>query len=424
MKHLWRCLLSTSTLALLFCCCGMATGQQWTRFRGPNGQGISEATTIPANWTGKDYNWRVKLPGMGYSSPVIWGERIFITCGIEEDATQIIRCLRTSDGELIWKRSFPSTTHPKHKFNCYASATPVLDEQNVYMVWATPEAYTLLALDQAKGEEVWRRDLGPFVAEHGNGASPMLFEDMIIVPNDQDGSSSVIAVDRLTGQTRWQVERRTKKTAYSTPVIYRPDAGVPQLITISWAHGINSLDPYTGSTNWEQDVLRYRVVGSPTIAGGLIFASCGSGGVGKQMVAVRPGDPDKGADAEVAYELEKVLPYVPTSVAKGNLLFTWYDRGVVTCLDAPTGAIHWRQRVGGTYFGSPVRVADRLYCISRDGELVVLAASEEFELLGRIDLEEPSKSTPAVAGGVMYLRTISHLMAIGGKASSPASAGR
>jgi outer membrane protein assembly factor BamB len=156
------------------------------------------------------------------------------------------------------------------------------------------------------------------------------------------------------------------------------------------------------------------VVGSPVVCGGLIFGYGGSGGVGRQMFAVRPPDPETGQAAKVAYELKGSLPYVCTPVARGDLLFSWFDRGVVTCLDGPTGKIHWQERVGGNYFCSPIRVADRLYCISREGEMVVLAASKEFKELARIDLEEPSNSTPAVADGVMYIRTNSHLMSIGG----------
>jgi outer membrane protein assembly factor BamB len=140
--------------------------------------------------------------------------------------------------------------------------------------------------------------------------------------------------------------------------------------------------------------------------------------VGKQMFAVQPGNSQKGIEAKVAYEITGSLPYVPTPVAHGDLMFLWFDRGVVTCLDAPTGEAVWKeQRVGGNYFGSPVRVGDRLYCISREGEVVVLAAAREFKVLARIDLEERSQSTPAIADGVMYLRTVSHLMAIGGSKS-------
>ncbi|MFH1265038.1 MAG: PQQ-binding-like beta-propeller repeat protein [Planctomycetota bacterium] len=357
----------------------------------------------------------MKLPGIGHSSPVVWGDRAFVTCGIEEDATRIIRCLRISDGGLIWKRAFQSTTHPKHENNTYCVSTPVLDANHVYMTWTTPKEYIVIALTQEKGQEVWRRDLGPFESKHGYGASPVLYDDLLILTNDQLGPSFVIALDRATGETRWKVSRRSVKAAYSTPCIYRPQGGAPQLILTSTAHGVTSIDPKTGKQNWELEVFSERVVGSPVVASGLIFASAGVGGGGKQMVAVRPGVPEKGTKAEVAYNLKGSLPYVPTSVAYGKLLFTWSDQGVVTCLDAPTGKIHWQQRIGGQFFGSPIRVRDRLYCISRKGEMVLLAADVKYRLLGKISLEEPSNATPSVVDSVMYLRTASHLMAIGGK---------
>ena len=145
------------------------------------------------------------------------------------------------------------------------------------------------------------------------------------------------------------------------------------------------------------------------------FAACGEGGGGKQMVAVRSGDRDKKVEAAVAYPIQGKLPYVVTPVARGNLLFLWGDQGIVTCLDAPTGKRLWQERVPGKFFGSPVRVGDRLYAISREGKVVVLAAADQYKLLGVSDLGEPSQSTPAVAGGVMYLRTKSHVMAIGGR---------
>ncbi len=390
-------------------------GQEWCRFRGPNGAGQSDAATIPITWTAHDYNWRIDLPGVGHSSPVVWGDHIFVTSASEEDGAWIVLCLKTSDGGIVWKKSFPSTTYKKNKFASYATSTPPVDKDCLYTTWATPAAYVVLALDQQSGREVWRRNLGPFVTEHGFGASPILFGDLLIVPNDQDGQSFVIGLDRATGETRWKVERRCKRAAYSTPIIFQPSGGSPQLILTSGTQGISSYDPQTGRANWELDVLKDRVVGSPMLAAGMIVAGYGEGGGGKQLLAVRPGEAAKNIKPEVVYEFQGSLPYVPVSVARDRLVFLWNDSGVVTCADAPTGKIHWRERVGGKYFGSPVCVSDRLYCMSCEGEMVVLAAADQYKLLGRINLEEPSHSTPAVADGVMYLRTFSHLMSLGGK---------
>ncbi len=407
------------TLLLWFAVVGWSplasSAEAWSRFRGPNGCGESESRSIPAVWDSTDYGFRVALPGTGHSSPVVCGDQLFIVSADEQDATRMLRCLKRGDGSLIWKRSFESSTHTKHRLNNYDASTPAADEKHVYLAWATPEEYTLLAVDREKGRDVWRRDLGPYSAQHGYGASPIVFEDLVIAPNDQNAKSFAVALDAATGQTRWKTDLPIKKGGYATPCIYREGQGPPQLIMAGSAYGLISLDPCTGRKHWDIELFDDRVVASPTIAGGLILTSCGEGGRGTSMFAVRPGDPRTGRKPEVAYELKGSLPYVCTPVARRDLLFVWYDLGVVTCIDAPSGKIHWQERVGGNYFCSPIRVADRIYCASRDGEMVVLAAEKEFKLLGRIDLEEPTNATPAVSGGVMYLRTATHLMALGGE---------
>jgi outer membrane protein assembly factor BamB len=274
---------------------------------------------------------------------------------------------------------------------------------------------TVVKLEQATGKEQWRCKLGAYAAEHAVGASPIVYQDMVIVPNEQDGDSSIVALERQTGKIRWKAERRTEKTAYATPCLYVPENGPAQLIVNSWAHGFSALDPLTGKALWELPIFKNRVVGSPLVCSGLVIGSSGGGGIGRQMFAVRPGEPERGIDAEVVYELKGSLPYVVTPIACGDLLFSWFDKGVVTCLEIASGEVIWKERIGGDYFGSPVCVGGNLYCISREGQVVVLAASRQFEELGRVELGEASHSTPAVAGGVMYLRTKSHIMALGGK---------
>jgi outer membrane protein assembly factor BamB len=394
-----------------------AAEPQWTRFRGPNGCGACESAAIPVTWTERDYRWRVKLPGAGFSSPVVWDDRLYVTSTIEEAATFIVLCLKTSDGSVLWQQQFKSKPHAKFKANCDASATPALDKERVYVVWATPDEHVALALDRQRGTEIWRRDLGPFVAEDGFGASPVLVGDVVVLVNDQDpgGASSVLALDRKTGQTRWKIDRQSKKAAFSTPCLFEPPGGRAQVIVLSCAHGITSFDPASGAKNWELDAFELRTTGSPLLAAGTLFATNGAGTAGKYLVAVRPGIPEQGVRPEILYRIKEAVPYVITPVAKWPLVFLWTDRGVATCIDGPTGKVHWRERIGGEYLGSPVRVGDRIYCVARSGEMVVLAAAESFKLLARFDLGEPSNSTPALDGGVMYLRTVSHVMALGGR---------
>ncbi|HEV3025613.1 MAG TPA: PQQ-binding-like beta-propeller repeat protein, partial [Pirellulales bacterium] len=398
-----------------------AAGQEWTRFRGPNGTGISEATTVPTAWTEDDYNWKVSLPGIGHSAPVMWGEKLFLTSALEDTGTRAVLCLNAADGSTLWEKRFKSKVHPKHLLNSFASATPAVDDQRVYVVWSTPEEYTLMALDH-EGEVAWQRPLGRFWGEHSCGTSPIVFDDLVVIAADQglskgnppEAASFLVAVDRQNGEIRWKVDRRTEHVAYSTPCVYVPEGGRPQLIFNSGAHGISSIDPASGDTLWELDVLDKRSVSSPVISGGLIFGSTGSGGGGNYVAALRPpGGPDEKPKLE--YEVKESAPYVPSLLAFGPWVFLWSDAGVVSCLRAADKKKLWQERVGGTFYGSPVCVNGRLYCMNEDGEVVVLAAAEKYQLLGRNPLGEGSHSTPAVAGGRMYLRTYTHLMSIGGQ---------
>jgi outer membrane protein assembly factor BamB len=189
------------------------------------------------------------------------------------------------------------------------------------------------------------------------------------------------------------------------------------LIFTSRAHGITSVNPRTGTILWEaESVFPARVVSSPVIATGLLIGSCGDGSSGKCLVAVNPGKTDKSTQPKEAYTIgSSTAPYVPTSLAKAGLLFTFHDRGHVSCLRSATGEQLWREKPAGTFFGSPVWVNGKLYCITTNGDVVVIKAASTYELLAVNPLGEKSHATPAVANGRMYLRTYSHLISIGPK---------
>src|SRR5262245_54826805 len=389
----------------------IAAAQEWTRFRGPNGSGLSTATTMPTRFNENALNWKIRLPGKGHSSPVLWGKRIFLTAGDEKTGKRIVLCV-DADGKTRWTREFVGTPHRKHEDNSFASATPAVDERHVYVCWGTPKDYLVLALDH-DGNEKWRADLGPFQAGHGFGASPIVEDGLVIVPNEQDGKSALVAIDRLTGDVRWKMPRKSR-SSYSTPCVFQPKGGPAQLIFTSYEHGITSVDPKTGRTNWERDVFHKEhiesAIGSPIVHGDLVLGACGWLGVRKEVIAVRAGN-----EAKIVYRLEKSAPLVTTPIVAHGLLCLWSDQGVVTCADAATGKVLWQERVEGGYYGSPVCAGKHLYCMSREGDLVVLAATDKFEMIGRMSLGEGSHATPAIADGVMYLRTFSHLISIGGK---------
>src|SRR4051812_45721435 len=164
----------------------LACAQEWTRFRGPNGQGQTSAgSSIPTEWTDKDYNWKVELPGVGHSSPVVWGDKIFVTSADPKTAERHVSCFRTADGKQLWQRDFPAATYHLHTQNTYASSTPAVDAERVYLAWATADEYTLQALTH-EGKDVWRINLGAFVSQHGFGTSPIVVDDTVIITNDQE----------------------------------------------------------------------------------------------------------------------------------------------------------------------------------------------------------------------------------------------
>jgi outer membrane protein assembly factor BamB len=400
---------------------GAAAAREWTRFRGPNGSGLSRATTVPVRWTEKDYNWKVRLPGVGHSCPVLWGEKVFVTSADEETGRRILLCLDAASGRRLWTREFAGTRPGKHGDNSYASATPVVDEHHVYVSWAGAADYLVVALGH-DGREAWRADLGTFKSGHGFGASPIVCEGLVVAANDQEGPGFLVALDARTGEVRWKVPRRSKAT-YTTPCVYRPKDGPARIIFTNYEHGVTAIDAKSGEVAWELDVFDKRhietAIGSPVTAGDLVLASCGWLGVRQEVVAVRPPGGGRGAKPEEVYRIAPSAPLCTTPLVVSELLFLWGDGGVVTCADLRSGEVVWRERVPGSYYASPVCVGERIYNVSRDGDVVVLAASRRFELLARNRLGEGSHSTPAVAGGRMYLRTFSHLISLGGEKASP-----
>lgn len=398
-------------------------GQEWTRFRGPNGTGVSAEKGIPTQLTDAHLAWKVELPGGGHSSPVLWGEKIFVTTGEKGGGISAL-CMDANDGRTLWKKDFPLKPFHLHKFNTLASATPAVDAERVYLLLNEPERFLLVALDHG-GNLIWERDLGRFLSQHGPGISPMVYEGMVIVGKEQGDSNAIkenagaksfiLAVNAKDGKTVWETPRETLSVAYSTPCVYERD-GKKALIFNSEAHGIYAVDPADGKVLWEyKKAFDKRSVSSPVVAGDIILGSCGSGGGGSFVTAVQV----SGTEAKLAYNIKRSAPYVPTPVAVGGLAWLWSDGGVLTCIDVKTGAEKYVERAGGNFFGSPIWVDGRLFAVSTSGELVVVEASDTFKVLHRYPLGELCHTTPAVARGRMFIRTDTHLWCFGG--AKPAS---
>jgi outer membrane protein assembly factor BamB len=384
----------------------------WDRFRGPNGAGQSDEPGIPTKWEPANFLWKRPLANIGHSSPVIWENRLFLTSADSQTGQQIVAAFDALSGSPLWEKRFDAGTYHINGLNSFASGTPAADAEHIYLAWLADGRVILVALTH-EGQEVWRRDVGPFDEDHGFSRSPIVVDDLVCLANDSRADSSVVALDRKTGKVRWQMPRPSGITAFATPCLLEPASNDKLLLTISTASGLAALHASNGKLAWQgaRDDLTQRCVSSPIVAGGMVFVSCGQGGNGKLLIALKPGNANR--QSQEVYRLQQSIPNVPTPVVAGDLLFLWHDRGVVSCYDLATGHQHWRERIGGDYHSSPIRIDDRVFGISMKGDVVILAANRKFQVLARNSLNEPCHATPAVAHRRLYLRTESSLLCVG-----------
>lgn len=409
-----RILLSLVSTIVFLVTTEISIGQEWTRFRGPNGTGVaSKDITIPAKWNPENIKWKIPVPGRSHSSPVLWGSKLFLST--VQGSSQVLICIDSKTGKPLWDKKFDGSTYRIHKFNSYASTSAAVSADSVFFTWGTPQSTHLVALDH-DGNIKWEKNLGSFQSQHGFANSPMIEGNKVIIANDQLGVSYLAAFDVSSGDQIWRVERKSgTKTAYSTPCLFEPQKGKPYLIFNSSSHGITGVDPETGGVLWEKGGLfDKRSVSSPVFSKNLIFGSCGSGGGGNYVVAISaPNDTTQIHPPKLEHKFRRSAPYVPTPLVVNERIYFWSDQGIVSCINLEDGETLFSERTNQRFFGSPVLVGENLFCISTTGVVTVVKAGKSFELVATNDLKEESNSTPAVANGRMYVRTVGHLFCIG-----------
>ena len=415
MRNDWAVFLLT--IAVVSC----TQAQEWTRFRGPNGQGRTDVTGIPIQWTQSDYAWKTALPNEGHSSPVIWGDKVFITCSDKSKATGAILGLHANTGQILWQKEYQLIKYPMHALNTYAASTPTVDAEAVYVLWTTTAQFTLIKLDH-NGHELWKKEYGPIDSKHGPCISPMLYQDMVIFTqesrdNTKGLGSRWLAVNKKDGVIRWQIKRDPTKVKndYMTPCVYIDPAGKEQLIFSSQCNGVTGVDPLRGKIIWEVPLsFKGRTISSPVLAGDLVIATDGSGSSGKVLAIVKAGAVDQAGT--ILHRIEsRLTPFIPTPLVINNRLFTFHDGGTIACWDIQNGKPIWQEKTRGKFYGSPIALGDRIYCINAKGEVLVLQAGDTFTLLSTNPLGEKSQATPAVANGKLYLRTLTSLICVSGK---------
>ena len=397
--------------------------QNWDRFHGSNGSGLAESAELPTNWTDTEYLWQVKLAGMGCSSPVIWNDRLFVTSCNSQTGELKLQCFDVDSGKQLWLREFQSPPYPVHSRNNFASATPAVDADQVYISYANPDHTMLVALDH-DSNEIWQRDFGTWVSQHGFSVSPIVYKEKIIFfnsqqseqlqPGESPGTSRVIAVNRKDGSDAWTTQMTANRACYSVPCVYTDANGREQIISYDSADGFFGLDPETGKQNWAVFPFEMRTVASTLIADGLVIGSNGSGGGGNYLVAIRPDATSPTKAPEQVYTLQK-SNYVPSPIAVNGLLFFFTDKGIGNCVDLQTGKLHWSERLSAGFSGSPVATSKSIYVMDEDGMVFVIAPSTQFNLLGKHPLGEPSRSTPAIGDNKIFFRTESQLFCVGNK---------
>ena len=398
-------------LCLCFCWSGTTlSADHWPRFRGPNGTGVSDLKGIPTNWTTDDYEWTVELPGVGHAAPVVWDEDLFVTAG-ETSGKRTLYCLNAITGKEKWHREVVLAANHLHQKNSYAASTPTVDGERVYVNFGDPEHYLILCFSFA-GEELWRHDFGAHASMHGHGASLVLVDGKLIVCKDQEAKiasgpvqSFVYALDGRSGKTVWETPRTTREESFSTPTLQSVN-GKEAVLCLSGSMGLIALSVADGYPLWKSGELPLRTVGSPLLAGDLLFATCGQGGRGQHLAAIEP------ETGKVRYVRKKMLPYVPTPLAYQGHLFMWNDDGTVCCVNPQTGDDVWSERVGGNYSTSPLLIDGRIYAVAEDGEVTVIDAAEKPHVYGKSSLGDNCHATPAVANGRLYLRGFHKLMSL------------
>lgn len=387
-----------------------AASVDWPAWRGPHGDGQSDEMKLPVRWSTTDnVHWKVGIPGKGHSSPIVWGDRIFLTTAVEPSQTRVLLCLSRLTGETIWQRDvLKAPLEPKHERNSYASATPATDGKHVWVSFLQRPTIQLACYDM-EGNQVWRKSPGTFAAVHGFCSSPVLFGDLVILNCDQDAKAWIVAYDKVSGQERWRIDRPNQVRSYCTPLVIDVE-GTKQLV-LSGSKCVAAYSPETGAPIWTLDGPTDQFVASLSYAQGVLLVTGGFPEL--HILGVDPRGRGNVTDTKILWRTHKGVAYVPSPVAHGNWFFVASDNGIGSCFEAKTGKLMWKERLGRRHSASAVSGGGHVYFLDDDGETFVVKAGPEFELVSQNPLGEACFATPAISRGQIFIRTASHLYCIG-----------
>lgn len=399
--------------ALLFALClaPLARAEDWPQWRGPRGDGTSIETNVPTHWSAtENVRWKTAIPGTGHSSPVVAGDRIFVTTCLEGDQARELLCLDRGSGKILWQREvLKAPLEHKNRLNSYASGTPATDGKHVWVAFFQIPKIELACYD-FDGKEVWRKSPGEFHSVHGFCSSPVLYKDLLILNCDQDSPSAcIVAYDRNSGEEKWRTPRPNQTRSYCTPIV-RELAGRRQLL-LSGSKCVASYDPDTGKQLWIVDGPTEQFVASLVVADDVVFVTGGFPTL--HLLGINPEGTGNVTDSQVLWhEHGAVASYVPSPIAAGDWFFVVSDGGIASAWDAKTGKMLWKERLGQHHSASPISANGNLYFPADNGDTFVLKAGPTFELVTKNSIGEDVRASPAIADGELFLRGVHNLYCI------------
>lgn len=391
-------------LASVLLASALAQGEDWPQFRGPDGDGHSVERHLPLHWSEtENVAWKVPIAGSGWSSPVLKDDRIWLTTADTEAHSLRAVCVDRETGQRLHDiEVFHKETLGKiNGKNSHASPTPILEGERVYLHYGT-HGTACLSTD---GNILWKTTL-EYNHGHGPAGSPTLWGDLLIISCDGRSDQFIVALDKRTGKIVWKRDRTDGRHAYSTPLVIQVN-GKSQVVSTG-GDCVTAYDPNTGEEIWRSRYVGYSLVPRPVYGHGLVFIGSGFDPPAT-LYAIRPDGRGDVTDSHVAWTLKRGVPLTPSPLLVGDELYIVSDDGIATCLDATTGAPHWRNRLRGNFSASPVYAAGRIYLLDEEGRTTVIAAAPSFQPLATNPLDGRTLASIAVSGGAIYLRTDTHL---------------
>jgi outer membrane protein assembly factor BamB len=411
--------------SLLVCLFVLAqcSAADWPAFRG-DGRGISDEKDLPLKWSATEgVAWKVAVPGEGWSSPVVMGNRVYVTTATDGGKSGRVLAFAADTGKPLWDQEVRKIdVKNAHKRNSQATPTPAADAERVYAAFGDG---TVAAVKADTGETAWANTEFPYYSQHGLGASPVLVKDTVVMAFD--GSSEgpdkmvgwqkpwdkalLVAFDKTTGKVKWKAGRGKSRIGHATPLVVSHD-GRDVLVSPA-GDVIQGFDPATGELLWTVRTEGEGLVPSAAAADGLAFATTGFGK--PAMKAVKLSGKGDVTETNVVWEEKKLVSMMPSLLAAGGRLYVVTDKGDAACLEAKSGKVLWQEKLSGTFSASPVLADGRLYAVNDKGETFVLKAGDGYELLAKNPLGEDTQCSPAVSDGRLFLRTKSHLWCVAGQ---------